>query len=354
MTGTRKRCDCELGLNEAKEGDLPPVCLWCGDATNQFYNLSLYYLGRRIRFRFPLCESDKNHWRYQSFPLWGIIGVAILIAVGIGLVTVSLDLPPSNPLIFLLADYGLLAVLGLICFCILWIAHAVLATRSIRIRRLGRTSVTLTYVAPEFVEALRVYRLGLQVPGASHPFSSPNPETSELAAPDLPWGEESMQIVEVASLEARDLGHDYLGTNHLLLALRCTSTPAAKALQALGFDAEQLREACRAATPASSRSPSAREVPTTPAVRRAFAQAAVEAHTRNHASVRAGHLMLALLREPENEAVQLLLDLGVSPEEAGRRSVEAIQLLEGVMTREDVEARQGIAPGPTRGGGVSE
>jgi hypothetical protein len=51
-----------------------------------------------------------------------------------------------------------------------------------------------------------------------------------------------------------------------------------------------------------------------------------------HPSVRAGHLLLALLREPDNEAVQFLLDLGISPDEASRRVADAVRFLEGVMS----------------------
>ncbi len=80
-------------------------------------------------------------------------------------------------------------------------------------------------------------------------------------------------------------------------------------------------------------------MPSTPAVRRAIARAAAEAGALNHPTVRAVHLLLALLREPENEAVQLLLDLGVSPDEAARRVGGAVRFLEGVMLKEESVTR---------------
>jgi ATP-dependent Clp protease ATP-binding subunit ClpC len=147
--------------------------------------------------------------------------------------------------------------------------------------------------------------------------------------------EETLLVVEAAGLTARAMGHDHIGTQHLLVALLVCNTAAAQALEGLGLDAEPLREACRSATRLAAKQPAMTELPSTPAVRRAIARAATEAGNRNHSTARAAHLLMAMLREPENEAVQRLLDLGISPQEAEQRVEVAIRFLEGVMAKDE-------------------
>ena len=43
------------------------------------------------------------------------------------------------------------------------------------------------------------------------------PGTSEASGPDLPYTRRGKQVLEDAMREARDLGHNYVGTEHLLL-----------------------------------------------------------------------------------------------------------------------------------------
>jgi ATP-dependent Clp protease ATP-binding subunit ClpC len=344
MEGTRQRCDCELGLDEAATGDLPHVCAWCGEAAELFYQGPLNWGAQRVHLRLPLCRSHQNHWRRQFWALYSLLGGACLMIVGVNLMARGGKLPQLSPE-FLLTMAGALATgFGIITVCVSLGTHWVLVRCGIRIRHLGATYVTLMHVAPEFAEACRDHRRSKLVKGRSTAPPRPREEHREEPGPDVPLAEEARQALAVAAEEARGLGHDYLGTKHLLVGLRVSPTPAAKALQALGIDAEQIRQACRAATPQSPELLPGREVPATPAVRRALARAATEAHALNHATVRAGHLLLGVLREPENEAVQILLDLGITPEEAGRRTAAATHLLEGMMAKEDLDTREGLLP----------
>ena len=54
---------------------------------------------------------------------------------------------------------------------------------------------------------------------------------------------ESKEVIEQASHASADLGHDWVGTEHLLLSLiRAEESPAARVLRNLGFTAHELRE----------------------------------------------------------------------------------------------------------------
>ena len=57
------------------------------------------------------------------------------------------------------------------------------------------------------------------------------------------FSDRARRVVVAAQQEARALGHDYIGTEHLLLGLISEGGGvAAKALESLGIDGEGLRE----------------------------------------------------------------------------------------------------------------
>jgi ATP-dependent Clp protease ATP-binding subunit ClpC len=58
-----------------------------------------------------------------------------------------------------------------------------------------------------------------------------------------PLSDSCKKVIEGAILEARHLGHDYMGSEHILLALfRQPETVAAQVLRNIGFEAGQLRK----------------------------------------------------------------------------------------------------------------
>ena len=59
--------------------------------------------------------------------------------------------------------------------------------------------------------------------------------------PDLPYTARAKRVLENAMIAARDLGHDYVGDEHLLLALAQDSGSVGKALADAGADVETLR-----------------------------------------------------------------------------------------------------------------
>ena len=344
MEAERQHCDCKLSLLDAIRGDLPGVCIWCGDSTDRFYPVPLIRWWRVIYLRLPLCGSDKNHWRWRTWTVLASYLGLFLCLIGFLAAKPMGGRPSATPagLVALVTVYacgfGLLLFLGCVG------DYLILLIRGVHIRRHGRETVTLSHVAPEFIEAYRVHRQRMFQPIVL-PVQTPLSTAVESAGPDLLFGEEALHVIEATRLAASTMGHDHVGTKHLLVALRVINTPAARALEALGLDTEHLRQVCRqTVSPVGNAIPAA-ELPATPAIRRTLNQAAREATNRKHSTVRVSHLLLALLRKPENEAAQILLEMGVAPEDAERRVVEAIQFLEGVMVKdESIIGRPGKHP----------
>src|SRR5438128_1659851 len=99
-----------LRLRDA-DGDLPPVCMCCGDAAtvtkarkmswfpSWVYVLVLVnliicavvamILTKRARVQAPLCDKHQGHWFYRSLVIWlsffffGFVGLAALILPGV-------------------------------------------------------------------------------------------------------------------------------------------------------------------------------------------------------------------------------------------------------------------------------
>ena len=117
---------------------------------------------------------------------------------------------------------------------------------------------------------------------------------------------------------ASELGHTYVGSEHLILGL--LSEPAciaAKLLNARGAEVSKFRTAVVELSGAGARS---RVSPAdmTPRVRKIIQDSAAEAGRAGQAYVGTEHLLLAILDEPDCVAVRLLEGMGVSPEELRR------------------------------------
>ena len=117
---------------------------------------------------------------------------------------------------------------------------------------------------------------------------------------------------------AAELGHTYVGSEHLLLGLLTEpACIAAKLLIARGAEIAKLRAAVVELSGAGARS---RVTPAdmTPRVRKIIQDSAAEAGRAGQAYVGTEHLLLAILDEPDCVAVRLLEGMGVSPEELRR------------------------------------
>ncbi|MEO6204853.1 MAG: Clp protease N-terminal domain-containing protein [Mycobacteriales bacterium] len=133
------------------------------------------------------------------------------------------------------------------------------------------------------------------------------------------------QVVVAAQEEARDLGHHYIGTDHLLLGILRGTGVAARALS--GMTLEGTREATllllgRGADPAVSG-----HIPFTPRARDVLQLAAAKATELGDDPVGTHHLLLALADEDEGVGAQLLTDAGLTGEVVRERVLAVLAAL---------------------------
>ncbi|ADI03009.1 MAG TPA: ATP-dependent Clp protease ATP-binding subunit [Syntrophothermus lipocalidus] len=121
-----------------------------------------------------------------------------------------------------------------------------------------------------------------------------------------------------AQEEARNLGHPAVGTEHILLGLiREGEGVGAKAILALGVDLETVRnELKKVLGDVGERKESATstDLPITPRAKKVLNLAFEEARLQGVNYVGTEHLLLALLREEQSVAAQVLNSLGIRPD----------------------------------------
>jgi len=126
--------------------------------------------------------------------------------------------------------------------------------------------------------------------------------------------ERARQVVVLAQDEARELKHEYIGTEHLLLGLlREEEGVAARALAGLGVTLDEVRARVRAAAPAGERAPVG-QIPFTPRAKRALELSLREALAHGHNHIGTEHLLLGLTRDEEAIGARILSDLGADAE----------------------------------------
>lgn len=112
--------------------------------------------------------------------------------------------------------------------------------------------------------------------------------------------------------EARSLGADYVGTEHLLLALLADGGVAGKALAAVGVDAGEVRERAAAVRPPIP--PVGRSGLTTRA-ERVLELSEEVAEERGGREPESRDVLVALVRGDGGPGARILRDLGVSAEQ---------------------------------------
>jgi prophage maintenance system killer protein len=122
--------------------------------------------------------------------------------------------------------------------------------------------------------------------------------------------ERHRQAVDLSLEEARQLGHDHLGTEHLLLGLLgAGDSVAAQVLEAMGIPLDEVRSRVEGIIGHSPGTRAGRILPT-PQARRVLGLTLREALALGHNDIGTGHLLLALLRESHGIAAQVLTALG--------------------------------------------
>ena len=124
--------------------------------------------------------------------------------------------------------------------------------------------------------------------------------------------EKARRVVIHAQDEARRMGHNFVGTEHLLLGLiRETNSLPAKVLQSIGLDLETVRAEVLKATGRGPAIGPNEEVTFTPRAKKVVLElAGQEARALNQNYIGPEHLLLGLIREGEGVAAQVLLAAG--------------------------------------------
>ncbi len=145
--------------------------------------------------------------------------------------------------------------------------------------------------------------------------------------------DKARRVVVLAQEEAKLLNHNYIGTEHILLGLIHEGEGvAAKALEALGINLEQVREQVQDIIGQGQQSPSG-HIPFTPRAKKVLELSLREALQLGHSYIGTEHLLLGLIREGEGVAAQVLTKLGADTNKVRQ---QVIQLLSGFQGKETV------------------
>src|SRR4051812_6658816 len=119
-----------------------------------------------------------------------------------------------------------------------------------------------------------------------------------------------------ANQEAQRLGHDHVGTEHLLLGMgKEGSGLAAVVLREFGIDLGMVRGEVLKLSPGPSKGPPPQQLPRTARFEEVLKHAVEEAEMLSHNYVGTEHLLLGLLREPEGTAARALANLKLKLDE---------------------------------------
>jgi ATP-dependent Clp protease ATP-binding subunit ClpC len=124
--------------------------------------------------------------------------------------------------------------------------------------------------------------------------------------------DEARQVVVQAQVEARELGHNWIGTEHLLLALAGDQgAGAAEVLESLGIEADEVRvDLVRIVGRGDQTSTGG--IPFTPRAKKVLELALREALALGHNYIGPEHILLGLVREDEGAAARILLEHDVT------------------------------------------
>ena len=160
--------------------------------------------------------------------------------------------------------------------------------------------------------------------------------------------DKARRVVVLAQEEAKLLNHNYIGTEHILLGLIHEGEGvAAKALEALGINLEQVREQVQDIIGQGQQAPSG-HIPFTPRAKKVLELSLREALQLGHSYIGTEHLLLGLIREGEGVAAQVLTKLGADTNKVRQ---QVIQLLSGYQGKEAVSVGGEVAP-PQKGSQV--
>ena len=125
---------------------------------------------------------------------------------------------------------------------------------------------------------------------------------------------------------AAEMGHNYIGSEHLLLGLiREGSGVAAKVLEKNGITAEKVTEKINEYIGTAASLPQHTELPLTPRSKRLLEISALEARRLSHKYIGTEHILMAIIRDGDGVAAKILGALGVNLQNFYTETVRSIE-----------------------------
>jgi ATP-dependent Clp protease ATP-binding subunit ClpA len=141
------------------------------------------------------------------------------------------------------------------------------------------------------------------------------------------FNEDAKSVVVRSQQEAADLGHGFIGTEHLLLGiLGGPQDAAARVLATLGIDRAAVRDAIVQAVGRGDAAPTHERLPFTTRAKKVLELSLREALALEHDYIGPQHILLGLVRDTSGLAARILRDMGAKP--AGVRA-EIERAIEG-------------------------
>jgi ATP-dependent Clp protease ATP-binding subunit ClpC len=151
------------------------------------------------------------------------------------------------------------------------------------------------------------------------------------------------RTIVLAQEEARMLNHNYIGTEHILLALIYEGEGvAAKTLESLGISHDAVRHQVEEIIGRGQQAPSG-HIPFTPRAKKVLELSLREALQLGHTYIGTEHILLGLIREGDGVAAQVLVRLGA---DLDRTRQQVIEVLHGHFEPGEVR----VGPGEVRVG----
>lgn len=120
----------------------------------------------------------------------------------------------------------------------------------------------------------------------------------------------SQRALYMAAEEAQRLGHNFIGTEHVLLGISLEGGQASKLLDDMGITGDKIRELIVEVEGKEEPDYNLKEIPLTPRTKRLVEVAKNESRALNHNFVAPEHLLLGIIREGEGVALAILQRLG--------------------------------------------
>ena len=160
-----------LGAYQAEEGLLPPVCMKCGERTEDVqpkkfswvpewtvvlilagllpYFIVSLALTKKMTILAPMCDAHRGHWRWRG--LFTFLGLVFVVMIFVGGVVYGQSLRPR-------LRGEVMAVVffaTIVALAIFLIIAAVIRQSAIRPREITDDGITLGNVHADFVDAVR-------------------------------------------------------------------------------------------------------------------------------------------------------------------------------------------------------